>query len=91
MHRPANGGDVHGPDRSGQVPDPAAVPADGCRWLRRGRRGLHEDSTTQKTGELRLDSDIPMSKISSDDEVFLAPEMNAFGRQFRFLFSQEII
>ncbi|CAA0410260.1 unnamed protein product [Arabidopsis thaliana] len=44
---------------------------------------VHEDSTTQKTGELRLDSDIPMSKISSDDEVFLAPEMNAFGRQFR--------
>ncbi|CAE6244056.1 unnamed protein product [Arabidopsis arenosa] len=30
-----------------------------------------------------MDSGIPMSKISSDDEVFLAPEMNAFGRQFR--------
>lgn len=36
------------------------------------------------TGGLQLDSGIPMSKIDYDDEVFLAPEMNAFGGQFRF-------
>ncbi|CAF1893816.1 unnamed protein product [Brassica oleracea] len=45
---------------------------------------LHEDFRKQKkTEELQLDNIIPTSKTSSDDDVFLAPEVNAFGRQFR--------
>lgn len=39
----------------------------------------------KKAGERQLNSEIPELKTpSDDDEVFLAPEMNAFGRQFRF-------
>jgi len=38
-------------------------------------------------GELKLDGGFSMPKMdTNDDEAFLAPEMNAFGRQFRFLF-----
>lgn len=38
-----------------------------------------------KTGELKLDGGFSMPKMATkDDEAFLAPEMNAFGRQFRF-------
>ncbi|KAL0729148.1 hypothetical protein Bca4012_025241 [Brassica carinata] len=45
---------------------------------------VHEDFRTQKkTEELQLDNIIPTSKTSSDDDVFLAPEVNAFGHQFR--------
>jgi inositol oxygenase len=35
-------------------------------------------------GELKLDGGFSMPKMdTNDDEAFLAPEMNAFGRQFR--------
>ncbi|CAL9226901.1 unnamed protein product [Arabidopsis halleri] len=37
-----------------------------------------------KIGELKLDGGFSMPKMDTkDDEAFLAPEMNAFGRQFR--------
>nr|XP_018461401.1 PREDICTED: inositol oxygenase 5-like [Raphanus sativus] len=45
---------------------------------------VHEDFKTQKkTEDLQLDNIIPTSKTSPDDDVFLAPEVNAFGHQFR--------